>query len=162
MKDWFRVNSQGKYEIEQAVVMDWFVADNTEAFYADGVSGYSTEFKKVIYPALNKLDDQGFDWTPFDSDKNGRLDSVVIMHSGISAVAAIEDCYEVGQADRIWPHAFSASLSYNTWTSEDGSVFLSGYTVTSVFDGDCDDVDRPLTPGLTLHEYMHTMNLIDL
>lgn len=162
INDWFRVNAQNKYEIVNTHVEDWFVTDNTEAHYAEGISGFTPDLKKAMYPALDKLDAEGFDWGPYDSDKNGRLDSVVLFHSGISAVAGETDCHGTARSDRIWPHAFSASLSYDTWTSQDGSVFLSGYTVNSVFDSTCDNVNEPLTPGLTVHEYMHTMDLIDL
>lgn len=162
IKDWFKVNARGRYEIEEAVVIDWTLTDNTEAHYADGKSGFTPGVKKAMYPILDKLDSEGFDWGPFDVDQDGRLDSVVMMHSGISGVAGEEDCHGGLVKDRIWPHAFASSLRSSAWQSQDGTVMLNGYTVNSVFDGLCDDPDEPMTPGLTVHEYMHTMNLIDL
>lgn len=159
IKDWFTVNAQGNYEVNP-VVIDWTMTDNTEAFYADGQSGFTADLKKAMYPTLDKLDQEGFDFAPFDGDQDGRLDSVVFLHSGISAVAGAEDCFGNLAIDRIWPHAFTGSSKSDTWTSADGSVRLSGYTVNSVYDTGCDDI--MMTAGLTCHEYMHTMDMIDL
>lgn len=159
IRDWFTVNAQGNYEVNP-VVIDWTMTDNTEAYYADGQSGFTADLKKAMYPTLTKLDEEGFDFTPFDGDQDGRLDSVVFLHSGISAVAGAEDCFGNQMVDRIWPHAFTGSSKSDTWTSADGSVRLSGYTVNSVYDDKCDDI--MMTAGLTCHEYMHTMDMIDL
>lgn len=56
-------------------------------------------------------------------------------------------------------HAFS-SPPEKSWTSKDGSVTLSAYTVASSLDRSCGtDIFKP---GLTIHEYMHTIGLVDL
>jgi len=145
--NWFQVNSQGLYAIEP-VVIDWVVTDKTEKEYANGQRGITIDLAQAMVPALDKLDnDPDWDWSSFDSDQDGFLDSVAMMHSGISAVVTPDpDCFGQEQNDRIWPHAWANTG--NTWTNKDDSLRLNGYVVASVFDGICDDAVM-LTPGLT-------------
>lgn len=157
--EWFDENSHGNYEIE-AVVVDWVVSDNTEQYYSFDRSGITVDFQKAAYPALDALDNtEGWDWSIFDVDQDGRLDSVVITHSGYGAETVSTDEYDTEYTQRIWAHAFAFSGSV-AWTSKDGSVSMSGYTVASAFDSDKDTT--PAKIGLTVHEYMHTFDIIDL
>ena len=157
--EWFDANSGGAYEI-QATVTDWVVTDGSEAFYAGTNQGVISGFQKAAWPALDALDqDPDWDWSQFDSDQDGRLDSVVITHSGYGAESGETDLYRTPWEQRIWAHAWATS-GEETWTSSDGSVSLSGYTVASALEGDAGT--QPATMGLTVHEYMHTFGLPDL
>jgi Immune inhibitor A peptidase M6 len=158
IKEWFNVNSQGRYTVDPYVV-DWKMTDNSETFYANGRSGFSPETVKAMWPILDELDNQqGWDWSQFDSDQDGKLDSVVMMHSSVNAVGGGDDCFGRGHLDRIWPHAYTGSSGDNVWRSKDESYRIGGYTMTSVYDQDCDTI--PTTAGLPCHEYMHTMALV--
>lgn len=80
--DWLQVNSQGLYNIE-ATVIDWITTDNTEIYYSFGERGMVKEAQQMAWPSLNNLDNRpDWDWSKFDLDDNGDLDSVVIIHSG--------------------------------------------------------------------------------
>ena len=156
---WLEVNSQGLYNID-ATVIDWVTTDNTEAYYSFGIRGTTKEAQKMAWPSLDILDNQpGWDWSKFDMDGNGELDSVVIVHSGYGAETVTTDCFGQDFNDRIWAHAFS-STRRDSWTSKDGSVRINGYTMASALDGDCGTVLGKI--GLTCHEYMHTFGLEDL
>ena len=156
---WLEVNSQGLYNID-ATVIDWVTTDNTEAYYSFGIRGTTKEAQKMAWPSLDILDNQpGWDWSKFDMDGNGELDSVVIVHSGYGAETVTTDCFGADFNDRIWAHAFS-STRRDSWTSKDGSVRINGYTMASALDGDCETVLGKI--GLTCHEYMHTLGLEDL
>jgi len=51
--------------------------------YSFGQKGVVPEFQKAAWPALDALDNRpDWDWSVFDIDKDGKLDSVVITHSG--------------------------------------------------------------------------------
>jgi hypothetical protein len=155
--EWLDVNSHGKYDID-AVVTEWVVTDNTEKYYSFGKRGVVPDFQKAAWPALNALDNRDdWDWSIFDLDSNGEIDSVVITHSGYGAETMAPDQYGAEYENRIWAHAFASSSGDSTWTSKDGSVQLNGYTVASAFEGDKDVI--PATIGLTVHEYMHTFGL---
>jgi M6 family metalloprotease-like protein len=113
----------------------------------------------MAWPILDELDNRpDWSWDDYDLDKNGRIDSLVLIHSGYGAETTTDDCYGRQFTDRIWAHAFSSSR--NAWKSKDGSMRVSGYTVASAFHGDCGS--EPGKIGLTVHEYMHTLGLEDL
>lgn len=59
----------------------------TEAYYSFGQRGIIPGLSNAMWPALDKLDNQpDWDWSQFDLDEDGQLDSVVMMHSGIDGV----------------------------------------------------------------------------
>ena len=104
---------------------------------------------------------EGWDWSQFDLDGDGRLDSVVIIHSGYGAETGRTDMYGTEMRYRIWAHAFAYTEDdWMPWISSDGSVRLNGYAVTSALEGYSGVV--PATIGLTIHEFMHTFGIIDL
>lgn len=107
---------------------------STEAFYSQGKRGIVREAQKMAWPSLSNLDSRpAWDWSKFDQDGNGELDSVVIIHSGYGAETVTTDCFGADYNDRIWAHAFSSSAQ-ETWTSRDGKYKLNGYTIASAFD----------------------------
>eukprot|EP00797_Seminavis_robusta_P011136 Sro1835_g300580.1 Pre-pro-metalloprotease PrtV (756) ;mRNA; f:8187-10960 len=160
MRDWFRANSQGRYDIEPTVI-DWQTTDNTEVYYSMGKRGIVPESQQIAWPILDELDARpGWDWSKFDADGNGEIDSFVIMHSGYGAETFETDCYGTTYENRIWAHAFSASRRGDSWFSADRKIRLNAYTVSSAFDAECGTV--PAKIGLTAHEYMHTLGLEDL
>ncbi|CAB9526476.1 Pre-pro-metalloprotease PrtV [Seminavis robusta] len=156
---WMEANSQGRYGIK-ATVIDWITTDNTEEYYSFGKRGIVLESQKMAWPILDKLDNRpNWDWSQFDLDGNGRIDSLVIIHSGYGAETTTTDCFGADFNNRIWAHAFSGT-SQRSWQSKDGKIKVAGYTVASAFDEDCGTV--PAKIGLTVHEYMHTLGLEDL
>jgi M6 family metalloprotease-like protein len=134
--------------------------DNTEEYYSFGKRGTVPESQQMAWPALDNLDARpNFDFSKFDLDGNGKIDSLVIIHSGYGAETTTTDCFGRDFNNRIWAHAFSSS-SKDAWISKDGSIRVSGYTIASALDSDCGAV--PAKIGLTVHEYMHTLGLDDL
>ncbi|CAB9497195.1 Immune inhibitor A peptidase M6 [Seminavis robusta] len=159
---WFEVNSHGVYKVE-AVVTDWLDTDNTELHYnLDGKRGIDIKFQQALWPVLDALDqDPSWDWAPFDQDKNGKIDSVVCMHSGYGSETQETDEFDTPWEDRIWAHAFTTSGNDPWLSKRDGlDLKLWGYTVASSFE-DSEGV-VPAKIGLTAHEYMHTFGLPDL
>ena len=183
--DWLDVNSQGRYSIDP-VVVDWQTTDNTEEYYSFGMRGIVPELQQMAWPILDSLDNRpDWDWSEYDMDGNGDLDSVVMIHSGYGAETFTTDCFGAEYQNRIWAHGELPSIqlhsvgknvavclfpsgvflssyaafsrSRNSWKSKDGSVKLNGYTVSSAFDGDCGDESGKI--GLTVHEYMHTLGM---
>ena len=100
--EWFDVNSHGNYDIEP-VVTNWVVSDNTEKYYSFDRSGIVPDLQKAAWPALDALDNtEGWDWSIFDLDADGKLDSVVITHSGYGAETVTDDQYDRPYTQRIW------------------------------------------------------------
>ncbi|CAB9496577.1 Immune inhibitor A peptidase M6 [Seminavis robusta] len=160
VKDWFRVNSHGNYNIDPYVT-EWIVTDNSESHYAAGQSGFTTDLHRMAWPALNQLDrTAGWSWQDFDQDGDNELDSVIMIHSGYEASITANDQYGTPYANRIWAHAYALGSSETSWTSQDGSVSMKVYTVASSLEG-LTGTDIA-TIGVTCHEYMHTFGLPDL
>lgn len=121
--------------------------DNTEKYYSFGKRGTVPQAGRMSWPALEVLDKRaGWDWSKYDLDGNGVIDSLVIIHSGYGAETTTDDCFGAEFNNRIWAHAFSTSRAH-AWNSEDGSIRVGGYTMASAFDGDCGTV--PMKIGLT-------------
>lgn len=102
--NWFDLNSQGRYDIDP-VVVNWMTTDNTELYYSMGMRGIVPELQQMAWPILDELDNRpNWDWSQFDIDGNGRLDSVVMIHSGYGAETTTTDCFDREFSDRIWAH----------------------------------------------------------
>ena len=69
------VNSYGKLQIE-AEVIPWRLTDNTEEYYSFNQSGLSTEFIRCMYPILDELEAEGFNFSRFDLNQDGVIDSI--------------------------------------------------------------------------------------
>ena len=81
------------------------MTDNTELYYSFGKRGIVPESQKMAWPILTALDNMpDWDWSDFDRDSDGRLDSVVLIHSGYGAQTEDVDCFGRDFQDRIWPH----------------------------------------------------------
>lgn len=79
--------------------------DNTEIYYSMGMRGITPELQQMAWPILDRLDNStDWDWSQFDMDGNGALDSVVMIHSGYGAETFTTDCHGRLFKDRIWAH----------------------------------------------------------
>lgn len=157
--NWTNLNSHGKVSLE-AVVMDWYKSEFTEAFIADGRSavpnGEYPDFVDAILPVLEHLDDQGVDWSQFDGDGNFRIDSMIILHTGYSAELNIADCYTgTMKPDRIQ----SIARSSTEFRSQSG-YSMGNFAIASVYRGVCEY--RIARQGTMTHEFIHTIGLPDL
>ena len=69
-------NSYGQLTIESKV-LDWIDVPETEAYYADGNSGvdrFRRRFHVALKEALDKLEQDGFNFRDFDADNDGHID----------------------------------------------------------------------------------------
>jgi hypothetical protein len=75
---YFFRNSYGRMNI-QASVTDWTFTDNTEKYYSFGVSGFGPgRVAPVAYPALDKLDREGYDFSRHDLDGDMVIDALIV------------------------------------------------------------------------------------
>ena len=169
LKRYIQENSYGTFDID-ATVIDYIETDNSDWYYADGRYGFDTQFdhgrpelRHALYYVLDQLEGQGgIDWTEYDHDNDGILDSVIFMHSGYDAANHQPDCNFPGKTpqDRIWSHATSDLWRTDAWTSATTGIQLGSYAITSVFRGSCDA--NIVRIGILGHEFLHTLGLPDL
>ena len=169
VQKWFDVNSYGKFQ-HDFVLTDWTTTNGTEAYYADGRQGLPSgpnhdltdnpQLRWAYHYVLEQLDASGFDFSPFDVDGDGFLDSVQFLHSGYPASQPDPDC-ETGATpdERIRAHAISDPLE-NRWTSQNGRFQLGIYSTASAVRQTCGANIARL--GVITHELLHPLGLPDL
>lgn len=151
-------NSYGKLRVE-AEVVNWTVTDNTETYYSFQRSGLTEDLRFAYYPALDKLEKEGFDFSRFDQDGDGKIDTILMLHSGFAAEVGGTDCYTgVPYQARIWAHAMGGVT--DNWVSPSTGIQAGAYAVSTAIRGHCHS--RPARIGVTTHEWLHLLGLPDL
>ena len=157
ISEWVALNSYNQIKIE-AEVVDWIMTNNTELHFAlDSfgvpVSGLTQDFRFAMYPVLDQLYANNFDFSAVDHNNDGLIDNIIIVHSGYPAEIGGNDC-ETGATgtERIWAH--TVAFQTDQWTAPDGSIQANGYSVSSGLRGLCDGGLARI--GVTTHELMHT------
>jgi hypothetical protein len=127
IKDWYKANSYGRMTMK-AEVVDWITTNNTETYFSRNQSGVTHEFRYAMYPILDELDKQGFDFSKFDQNEDGVIDSIVLLHSGYAAEIGDIDCYTNRTThQRIWSHA--VGFQGNNWVSNRSGIRANSYAV---------------------------------
>jgi M6 family metalloprotease-like protein len=160
IKDYMNKQSYGKYEIVTCNVKDWMTTDNTEAFYANGERGLrgSVDTTLMFQPLLTNLDQAGEEWTQYDSNRDGVIDAVLVIHSGYASEQGPgPGCGAPDPMNRIYSQGHMGS---SAWLSQNGLATLGGFAIASAWDRVC--VDRPAGIGIMVHEWTHTFGAIDL
>lgn len=154
VRDLWLENSYGAFVVDSTVVA-WLDVPGTEAFYADGSYGLTSVVQDLIRDGLDAADPL-VDFTQFDQDGDGRIDSITVLHSGYGAEFGGTDQYGTNAVDRIWSHKWAVSPA---WTSAEG-VTVSDYNVSAgLWDTMGSD---PVRIGVISHELAHFLGLPDL
>lgn len=115
VKDLYIENSYNTMTLQSTVTV-WVTLPSTEAYYADGEDGtgaYPRNAQKMVEDALDLVDPL-VDFSEFDSDLDGYIDAIDIIHSGYGAETG------GGGGNWIWSHRWSLwALPGGRWTSDD-------------------------------------------
>ena len=99
------------------------------------------------------------DFSKYDRDKDGVLDSVVILHSGFAAEGGGVDCIngvDLG-THRIWSHRTSVGDNRDAWRSSDLKYRIGRYATASAVHGFCGHNITRI--GVVGHEMLHMLGL---
>ncbi|MEX0324511.1 MAG: M6 family metalloprotease domain-containing protein [Puniceicoccaceae bacterium] len=154
VRDVYLENSYGMLSLESTVAV-WVTSDNTETYYANGNSGLTSLIHAALRDALTKVD-AFIDFSEFDQDGNGLIDSITFLHSGYGAEWGGSDAYGTPNADRIWSHKWTIS---GGWTSQEG-VAVSNYHISPAVWGTSGSAIGRI--GVIAHETGHFLGLPDL
>jgi hypothetical protein len=124
IRDVYFENSYGQMALNSTVnpgIPGWITVSNTEAYYANGNSGDSTLWQ-ALREALDVLDAAGLDFGDYDTDHDGRIDSIAFIHSGYAAEWGGNDAFGTSNANRIWSHRWAIQPE---WESNDGVSVLT-------------------------------------
>ena len=162
VKDLFLQNSYGQLELISKV-HGWIDLPYTQAYYAsrDKEQGsqrgnQSDRLKEAVVEALSQLDTT-VDLRHFDSNKDGHIDALTLLHSGFGAEWGGTDGDNAFYRDRIWSH--QRKFSGAPWYSEE-NIEVDEYAMAPAIWGNKGaEIARV---GVLAHEIGHQLGLPDL
>ncbi len=156
VKAYYREVSYTQFTLESTVTV-WVTLPQTEAYYANGVSGLGgSKVSEALRYALNAIDGS-VNFNDFDSDSDGKIDAIAFIHSGYGAEWGATDQYGTPSSNRIWSH--KSSLGFPGWVSAEG-VAVSNYHISpGVWHYQGSAIGRI---GVICHETGHFFGLPDL
>ena len=118
VRDYYKETSYGVMDLQSTVVA-WVTLPHPEAYYANGQNGLGNTYPQngqgMVEDALN-LADALVDFGQFDTDNDGYVDAIDIIHSGYAAETG------GGGGNWIWSHKWSLwALPGGQWTSQDNN-----------------------------------------
>lgn len=146
-------NSYGQMTLE-STISNWVTVSNTEAYYADGQSGTS-KLWEALREALSILD-ATTDFSSFDTDGDGYIDSITFIHSGYGAEWGGTDAYGTYYTSRIWSHRWAIQPA---WISAEGVRVFDYHISPGVWGTSGSQIGRI---GVIAHETGHFFGLPDL
>ena len=151
--DYYLENSGGAFAFESTVV-GWLDLPQTEAYYSGGLFGFPGNVSELVTQAL-ELADPFVDFADFDSNGDGWVDALTVLHSGYGAEWGGVDVYGTPAFDRIWSHKWSL---LSTWTSDE-AVQASTYNISPGLWSTSGS--EPCRIGVIAHELGHVLGLPD-
>ncbi len=138
---YFRENSYGKLDMSVDVI-GWVRAENDYKTYSNGNTGFWGG-RQLAAEAINAANERGVDFSQYDNDNDGRVDGIIIIHSGRGAEEAGDDNF-------IWSHRWAIEGSYDGKEVDD-------YTIQpEIRSGERVNI------GIFCHEFGHLLGLPDL
>ena len=116
VRDYFYDVSDGHLTYTNFVPSTYYRADQLKSWYDDPDIPCCNRARMLVLEALNDLDDQGFDFSQYDSNEDGLVDGLNIFYAGTR-----NGPWSYG----LWPH--SSWISF----SADG-VSTGGYQITDI------------------------------
>ena len=81
VRDYYKEVSYGKLTISSVISM-WVKLPQNEAYYGADGGNHDTNWKAMITDAITAADTAGFDFSQGDSDSDGWVDGLTVIHSG--------------------------------------------------------------------------------
>lgn len=147
-REYFRASSFGQFEPEFVVVGPYDLPNPVSYYGANKGSNHDINVGQMIIQACELADEDGLDFTEFDTDSNKILDNVFVYYAGHNEA-------EHAGEDRVWPHRGAI----RTGTTIDG-IKLQGYACTSELKGMKGTTQCGI--GTFCHEFGHVLELPDL
>ncbi|MEI6503289.1 MAG: M6 family metalloprotease domain-containing protein, partial [Armatimonadota bacterium] len=150
MRDWYKENSYGQFEVEGEASggpTGWYRAPRRYSYYVgdnNGTGAYPNNAQRLVQE-LVLLADPLVDFSLYDNDHDGNVESLFVVHSGPGAEAT-------GSRDDIWSHMWSLDGLPNG-----GAPLVDGVRVTNY---SIEPEDGRI--GVFCHEYGHILGAYDL
>ncbi|RMF88045.1 MAG: M6 family metalloprotease domain-containing protein, partial [Nitrospinota bacterium] len=159
LRDYYLEVSYGVLQLEgevNAPGVSWLRLPQEMTYYAGGRSGvgsYPNNAQKMVEDAVVAARAAGIDFGPYDTDNDGYVDALFVVHAGRGAEYT-------GSGNDIWSHRWVTRSPVATGSTNAAGqpVYVYGYTTEpETWFGGTD-----MTIGVFAHEYGHTLGLPDL
>jgi len=153
MRAYYREVSYGGLTINATIVPAWFTSSHSMEYYGkDGTSGVDNANGPIYYlvDEAVRAADPSVDFTSFDTDHDGVIDHLVVVHAGPGQEN------HANLTDAIWSHSWNV---YDGDPTQPGDQLLLADGV-QVFRYTMISEDSPL--GVMAHEFGHDLDLPDL
>ncbi|MCK4578989.1 MAG: M6 family metalloprotease domain-containing protein, partial [Candidatus Marinimicrobia bacterium] len=154
MTDYYLENSYGAFEVT-GQVYGWIPMTGDAAYYERNPDdSYGPNTYELLTDAIAAID-SAVDFSIFDNDGDGTVETIVYIHSGIGGEY---------QTNFIWSHSWSlAYLGGSAYTTNDTNdngfrVSINDYVIQPAVD----HVGEMEAIGVFCHEYGHALGLPDL
>jgi M6 family metalloprotease-like protein len=156
---YLETNSYGDLRINAFVAPSWVDAAGSEQFCAQTTKGVNNDFMHCFVPALDALENTpGFMWWDYDLDGDGRLDAVIVLHSGYANNQGQTDEDGVDASLRIQSHERPSPQP--PWQSPSSGISLGNFVVSSAYRGSSGQ--NICRINVISHEFLHTLGVIDI
>ena len=150
VRDYYNEVSYGNLEVE-SIVTPWVKLPNTESYYGEN-DAYDVDIRpqQMVSDAIEAAATAGFDFSQGDSDGDGWVDCLTIIHSGHGEEWMGEPSY------LIWSHQWNM-----TGTKTKNGVSMYRYHTAPALRGDITNTSI-IRIGVICHEMGHFFGLPDL
>lgn len=133
VRDYFFDVSGGKVDYKN-IVMAYYRARNPKTYYDNSTTSFGLRAQELILEALNKLKNEGFDFSQLSSNSRKRIYAVNVLYAGTPSM---------GWSKGLWPHQGSLS-----------NFSANGYSVTKY---QISNIGTALSIGTFCHENGHLL-----
>jgi immune inhibitor A len=164
-RDYYHEVSYGTYDVDGSVsnaTIAWIRLPQNSTYYADNCYGYPYDpsntpppcsavypqnAQKMVEDAVVAARNLGLDFAPFDTDNDGLVDALFVIHAGQGGEST-------ANRNNIWSHAWATTSPVNTGSTNSAgqTIYVSRYTTEPEFLNAPSD----MTIGVFAHEYGHT------
>lgn len=157
LKEYFKEVSYGRY-IPQGEAYGWYRAPNPFTYYTNKENGfgkYPNSAERLIEDVVEIASkDPNIDWESFDTNNNGYIDNLVVIHSGAEAAYT-------GDINDFWAHVYiiptPKTIQQQQKLSQGKIVWV--YQLVPEY---LDTPDNYRLVGIDSHEFGHLLGLPDL
>ncbi len=164
MKDFYTENSHGLFTVSAGPggIAGWYQAASGHDYYGANVNGNDAWPGDLVYEAVRAADTAGFNFAPYDQDRDCQVDVVNIVHqgtgeeSGAAATDIWSHSWDLDSA-RYWNNSHFGSYTTRSACAVGGFVRVNRYVIQpELYAG------AMSTVGVFAHEYGHALGLPDL
>ncbi|MBN1350124.1 M6 family metalloprotease domain-containing protein [candidate division KSB1 bacterium] len=145
MRDYYLENSNGQFDLG-GQAYGWYQVAKTREYYGNGDYGLSRT--PWFIQDLLFIADPAIDFSRFDNDGDGVVETLIIVHYGQGAESSDDE-------NDIWSHSSRLFPAYQT----DDGVQIKNYIVQPAISS---RGDRMIEIGVFCHEFGHALGLPDL